>query len=189
MKLLVLSNVSGSVDRVVDLLNSNNVVAKETSTPMSGIAKTAGEQLRNGGYDMVIVVAKNPIGAGMLLNKQDGVEAAVCGSVDDALQAKENGANVIVIRDIDSDELHDILAASLGHGSIMGRMKLEVKVPEIKVPQIPKVDLKMQKGAAEERRPAKIMKKPRQAAEEEEEIKGSDGMTLIGKIKDYLGIM
>ena len=67
MKLLVLSGVSGSVDRVVDIIQqSNSVVAKESTMTNDALARAAQDALGAGSYDLILVIAKDPIGAGMV---------------------------------------------------------------------------------------------------------------------------
>lgn len=214
MKLLVMSNVPGSVDKVVDIVErSNNVVAKETSATTSGIAHAVGEQVRNGSCEQAIVIAKDPIGVGMLLNKEDGVEAAVCSSIEDAQLAKENGANVIVIRDFMSEDLHDIVAQAVGgHGGMGKGLKLGIKMPQIMQKQHEKEEEKEEKKAEEKReeeREAKreekkeeqrlpkekqkaMAERKAEQAESDEDDEGthtSNDKSLVGKIKDYLGIV
>ena len=51
MKFLVLSNIPGGVDRVVDAVQQrNSVVAKESGMTNDAMARTASEDLRNGLY-------------------------------------------------------------------------------------------------------------------------------------------
>jgi ribose 5-phosphate isomerase RpiB len=200
MRLLILSNVAGSVDKIVDSLGKNhNVIAKESgSTSPATMANTAAEQLKNGKYDEVIVIAKDPIGMGMLLNKQEGVVAAVCGSTEDVSLAKQNGANAIVIRDIDSEELYSIVVQATGSGGMISSIKMpqvkmpQLKMPEMKMPQLPRQQLKQEAQPREDKRQRLVaQKKPKQEAEdeEEEERPPSNDSGIVGKIKDYLVIL
>ena len=192
MKLLVISNVSGSVDKIVDILqNRSNVIAKESNATSATIAPSAAEQLSSGAYDMVLVVARDPIGAGMLLNKQEGIDAAVCNSVDDVKLAKDNGANVIVVRDIDSAALQDIVVQAAGGGFAHGMKMPQVKMPQMKMPEMkmPQMGQKQQPEREEKKQKSIMAKKQKEEEEEVEERHTSNDGTLIGKIKDYLGIL
>lgn len=202
MRLLVLSNVSGSVDKIVGLLQSNqNIIAKESNATTITMARTAAENLRNGTYDTVIVVARDPIGAGMQLNKQDGVNAAVCGSSEDVKLAKEDGANAIVIRDINADELQDIVVQAAGSGGVMHGIKMpQIKMPEVKMPQFAQKEKEEEVEAEGEEAPRREEKrqkmvssrKAKEAEEEEayeEEMHTSSDDSIVGKIKDFFGII
>ncbi len=198
MKLLVVSNVSGSIDKIVDAVQqSHNVVAKEVSVSTSALAQTVGDQLRGGSYDEAIVIARDPIGAGMALNKQEGVEAAVCSNLEDAQLAKKNGANVIVIRNLDSEEVMDVINESVGSGGMIRNLK------NIKMPKMPQKQAAVEEepepqaqapAPKEKPRAAKMGKKaePQQPAEEEQEPEEASPPSrpgIVGKIKDFLGIM
>lgn len=192
MRILILSNVSGSVDKIVDVLqNSHNVTAKEANTSMATMAGTAAEQLRKGAYDEVFVVAKDPIGAGVLLNKQEGVIAVVCGSTEDVELAQQNGANVVVIRNIDSDTIYEIVTQAAGSGGMLR----SIKMPQIKIPKVlPKQQQTQQEIPAREDKRQKIVlaNKARQEMEKDEEEESAHtphDNSVVGKIKDYLGIL
>lgn len=58
-----------------------------------------------GGYDMVVVVTDNPIAANMAFNKLDGANAVVCASVEDAKIAKDNEANIIILKNPEDEAL------------------------------------------------------------------------------------
>jgi ribose 5-phosphate isomerase RpiB len=200
MKLLVLSNVSGSTDKIVDTLErNNNIVAKEASMTTDAIAHSVGEEIRKEKYGEAIVIAKDPIGAGMALNKEDGVDAAVCNSVDDVQLAKSNGANVFVIRNLNSNELNEILEEISGAAGIMHGVKLNVKVPKFIKKQEEREDKEVQDGRKEadkketERREKEKRNQKAVEVEEEESEKNNEGSGgrpgIIGKLKDYLGIV
>ncbi|MDE1855210.1 MAG: RpiB/LacA/LacB family sugar-phosphate isomerase [Candidatus Micrarchaeota archaeon] len=212
MRLLVLSNVAGSMDKVVDILQSrHNVVAKEANISESTIAANAESQLSSKAFDVIIVVARDPIQAGMLLNKKEGIDAAVCSSVEDVQLARNNGANAIVIRDINSDLLHDILSEVTGGG--LPRLKIPqirvqqnaaapqqrarqaqepeeeraqlFKIPSFKMPQLIPKQQPVGKRAMPSQKKAKQIAEP----EEEERPRTPRSGSLVDKIKDYLGIV
>lgn len=214
MKILVLSNVLGSVDKVVEVLNDrHNVVAKEANMAESTMANAAADQLNSKMYDAVIVIAKDPIQAGMLLNKKEGVDAAVCGSVDDVNLAKSNGANAIVIRDIESDAVEGIVAQAAGlslrglripqfrapqqaaqrAGPAQAKAQrtqepAEPSAPLFKMPSFKMPQLLPKQQAAKHAMPSQ--KKMKQAQPEEEAPRrAAKPGSIKDKIKDYLGIV
>ncbi len=183
MKILVLSNVPGSVDRIVDILHTHhNVIAKEANIAESTIASTAAEQLAKKAYDQVIVVARDPIQAGMLLNKKEKVDAAVCHTPEDVKLAKSNGANVIIIRDINSAAAHEIIATAASV-SLRG-----LKIPQFRMPEVHQSQLEREEPAAKRRG---IMGSKNAKAEQKEgpPRRAADPNSVVGKIKDYLGIL
>lgn len=192
MKLLVLSNVSGGVDKVVDLLQQrNSVVAKESSVPNDALVQTVANELTKGTYDAVIVIARDPIGAGMLLNKQEGVEAAVCGSAEDVGMAQDNGANVIVIRDVRSDNLPDMLGELAGSAGVLKGIrvpKIEIRAPS-RAKQSEKVRKDYAGGSQKGSRGREADDEPN--TEDERRLASIAGTRkgIIGKLKDSLGIL
>jgi hypothetical protein len=191
MKILVLSNVIGSVDRLVDMVQQgNSVVAKESPMTTEGLARSARAALKDGSYDLVVVAAQDPIGAGMLLNKQDGIDAAVCDSAEDAAAAKDNAANVVVIKDVRSDATEDILGTFAGVSAAAQRPKATAKLASFS---------KRPDAAKKEAAPRKA---PPARQEEDEDGDDGDGedesrleavssgrKDLIGKLKNALGII
>jgi len=194
MRLLILSNISGSVDKVVDIIQqSNNVVAKESSMTNDAIARAAQDALSAGSYDLVLVVARDPIGAGMVLNKQGGLEAAVCGSAEDARLAKDNGANVIVIRDVRSDALGDMLAEVSGSSGVSQKIRASIKMPSFARRQEAEEEEKDVEVAVAPKARKAPAKKPveEESGEDEEKLRSlsSQRKDLVGKLKDALGIL
>jgi hypothetical protein len=205
MRLLILSNVPGSVDKVVEVLQQgNNVVAKELTMANEAIAREAREALKAGSCDLVLVIAKDPIGAGMVLNKREEIEAAVCDSADDVKLAKGNSANVIVIKDANSGALGDMLAEMSGKGGVSQR-KLGIKMPSFGRRQEPGEEAEEEK---ESRSPAPKNKAsaPRKEPEGDDEEGGDEGEEdsegeeklesisakrkgPLGKLKNALGIL
>ncbi len=197
MKLLVLSNVSGSVDKIIDIIQqSNGVVAKESAMTNEAIARAAQDALGAGSYDLVVVVAKDPIGAGMILNKQDEIEAAVCGSADDARLAKDNGANVIIIRDVRSDALGDILGEAAGSQGVSQKIRASIKMPSLGKRR--EVEEEEEEGEAAgagapkaKKAPARRQEVEEERSEDEEKLASlsSQRKGIVGKLKDALGIL
>lgn len=194
MKLLVLSNISGTTDMVLDALgDSVNVVAKEANLATDAMAGIVIEQMNRRAYDRILIIAKDPIGAGIAMNKQEGIEAAVCGSVDDVRLANDNGANVIIIRDPHSKDFESILDAVAQSGGMLKGLKLNVKMPKL----APKQENVATSAPAALQRPKKKKPAPEEEQEEEapqpepapedEDVAPRKG--VVGKLKDYLGIM
>ena len=187
MKILVLSNVLGSVDKIVDVLHDrHNIIAKEANMAESTMATTASEQMKEKAYDQVIVIARDPIQAGMLMNKKEGLDAAVCNSVEDVKLAKDNGANVIVIRNIHSESVPEIVAEAASI-SLRGFKMPQIKVPEVRIPQA----APRQPQQPDQRHGILGSRKARREPEEEESrpARTSHPGSLVDKIKDYLGIV
>jgi ribose 5-phosphate isomerase RpiB len=79
-----------------------NITVKEADMDFSRLAIEILDSLgRNvsGKGDLAIVMAKDPIGASMFLNKHDGIRAAACTSENDIAAAKRHNANVILLGD------------------------------------------------------------------------------------------
>ncbi len=111
MKVLLVSNIPQGMDNVVTALNTDGatVVTKEINANAKDMAKQAYDLFTNGNFDMIIAITDNSVAANIAFNKFDGTNAAVCETVDDASLAKENDANVIIIRDPESANVPEIL--------------------------------------------------------------------------------
>jgi hypothetical protein len=194
MKLLVLSGIPGSVDGVVDIIQqSNSVVAKESTMTNDALARAAQDALGAGSYDLILVIAKDPIGAGMVLNKREEIDAAVCDSAEDARLARDNGANVIIIKNVRSDALGDILKEVSGSAGISQKIRSSVKMPSLGKRR--EADEDAEDG--ENDRAPKVKKAPAKKQVEEDNSAGEAKLEslsaqrkdLIGKLKDALGIL
>jgi len=186
MKVLIISNVPGSVDLLVDILESNhNVIAKEINASTYVLAQAAAEQIRKGIFGNAIVVAKDPIGVCMALNKHEGVNAAVCNTSEDVELAKSNGANVIALRDINSSELPEMVSLIVS-GGIAENIRANIRLPRV----FPKKTTVEEKVNGERQQQARAPKSQETQKEEQyEEFKPSGRQDIISKIKDYLGIL
>ena len=195
MKMFVLSNIPGSTDRVLDALgDSVNVVAKESAMTTDALAGIVSDQMEKHAYDIVLVMAKDPIAAGMMMNKQEGIEAAVCSSAEDVSSASESGANVIILKDPKSKDLDAILYQVTQSKGLLKGLKLSVKLPK----PAPKPEADEKEDEEKEPAPHRLLKrkdKPKQEEPEEPEPEQDDGAQrpprkgITGKIKDYLGIV
>ena len=193
MRIFLFSNVPKGIDRAVDLLKNHSIIARESSATTSSLSSMAAEELAKGGYDLGILIAKDPIGVGVTLNKLEGVIAVVCSSADDVRLANEDGANVLIMRDPHSDELQEIVstATSMKWGSGQGIASM------IKIPSPFKKKMAEEKKVVEEKQPKPQRSRlfaPKEKEEEEEvepepEDTGMKRSGIAGKLKDWLGII
>lgn len=186
MKVLVLSNVPGGVDDVVSLLEGqHSVTAKEAAAAPQELAETAAAQLASGSYAMVVVVAKDPVAVSIVLNKKDGVIAAVCNSAEEAQLARRNGANAVVVKEMERSQLDEVLSLAISGSGVFKRIgdiaRQQPKAQErLSIRPVP--DQKAQKAFAQDR--AK-----RQEREQEAQMPQKPRSGVVGKLKDYLGIV
>ncbi len=174
------------------------------------MAKRAYETVVKGGYDMVVVVTDNPIAANMAFNKLDGANAVVCASVEDAKIAKDNEANIIILKNPEDEalpQMFDVITKRPGMlSSIKPRMpKMAPAEPEEKASKhkalqqeeqqeqpmqdqqgggirLPKMPQLFNKQEEEEQ--------PRiQTIEKDSYIDGPRRPGLVGWLKDELGII
>ncbi|MGC8547651.1 MAG: RpiB/LacA/LacB family sugar-phosphate isomerase, partial [Candidatus Micrarchaeia archaeon] len=185
MRVLVLSNVQKGLDSVVGILDKagHNIVAKEVSASTAELADMVSGELANG-YDVCVVIAKDPIGLSMLLNKRSDIFAAVCNSADDVALGKSNNANVFVVRNPKSTEIEPIVSAisKLGYSKNFFKLslpKFQLRFSSSK-PQQPVLQQKKQKEEQE-------LEEDEEEEQEEQLGKGSKGM--LGKLKNALGIV
>lgn len=192
MRLLVLSNINGGVDKIFHMAKrGSNIDSKEaTNLSDNGIVQNTTAALADGSYGGVIIVAKDPIGINILLNKQEGVESVVCASAEDVGLAKENGANVIVIRNINSDELPEIVSAAVGGGMAGGlkSMRMPRFLPKKEEPVEEEGEMQKERTKEKSRPIFRPVKKKDEPEEAEPQRKG-DGKSIANKIKNYLGIV
>jgi hypothetical protein len=194
MKLLVLSNVSGSTDAVVDALGeSGRVVAKEVNLAIDAMAEMASEQMKKHSYDKLLVITKDPMRAGIIMNKQEGINAAVCGSADDVTMANESGANAIIIKDIYSREFQEMMRNVASSGAVLQGFKLNFKLPTMPKKQESEPeehDKKNDERVSEARNAEKAREKEREREESlRKDPSGQPRDGVVGKLKDYLGII
>ncbi|MGC8629035.1 MAG: RpiB/LacA/LacB family sugar-phosphate isomerase [Candidatus Micrarchaeia archaeon] len=179
MKILMLSNVPGGLDTLVGELSAqHNIVAREIGVSTNELAERVANELSTG-YDVCIVVAKDPVGLGILLNKKEGIAAAVCNSPNDVYLGRSNNANVFIISSSKGSNIEDMAAAlsKLGYSKnffVQGLSKVLAKKPALFQPQ---------NGNA-----GKKQKQP-QESEQEEDEEEQGGKGIVGKIKSALGIV
>jgi len=184
MRILVLSNTPKALDQVVDLLRNHNIVAKEMPIQTQELVEAVANELGKG-YDVCVVIAKDPVGTGMALNKLPGVFAAICDSPEDVSLGKANNANVFVLKGKNSQNSSIIEAISqLGYSKKFFSL------------QFPKFQLslgKQKQAQAQQAQQQKVQeqnKGKQQASYEEKDQNGSGkDKGIIGKIKNALGIV
>ena len=176
------------MNKVADRIGSgNSVMAKELDLDTNGLAAMVKEELEGGKYDLCMVISSDPIRMGMLLNKASGISAAVCSSGDDVTTAKGDDANVIIVKDADSDDLDGLVSAAYGKGwgrgidISAGIKKIGGAIKKDDAPQKePQSKLQTKKQAAKE---------DEKKAEEEEPPPNNKNMSTIERIKESLGIV
>lgn len=189
MKVLVLSNVPGGVDNAVSLLESqHSVTAKEATMTSRELADAAGAQLSSGSYAMAVIIAKDPVAVSLALNKKDGVTAVVCNSAEEAQLARQNSANAVVLAVMERDRLGEVLALAVSGSGVLkriGAIATKVQPPREQAQPVAKQapDPKAQKAIVQERA------RRQQSDAEEERPQQQPRSGIMGKLKDYLGIV
>ena len=184
MRILVISNVPKALDQVVDSLKGHNIVAKEMPMQTQELVDAVASELGKG-YDVCVVVAKDPVGTGILLNKLTGVFAAVCNNPEDVSLGKANNANVFILKSKNQQNVEIINAISgLGYSKRFFSL------------QFPKFQLSLGKQQRQQQAQQPQQAKPRQQQaqqtskeEEVEEQQKEEGKGILGKIKNALGIV
>ena len=197
MRILVLSNVLNGFDTIVDALNSrHSIIAKQVSVGTEDLANMAVNGLASGNYDLCIVVARDPVGASIMLNKSEGISAAVCNSASDVELAKRNNANILVIKSLKPDAAAEIAEAISQQGFSFNALR-QIKLPRIGIgkesaagqrpPQQPQLQAQQQKRQQQVRQ--KQNEEGEEGEEEEEQAQQAGGKGILGKIKNALGII
>lgn len=192
--------MSEGVDKLVSVLDSEGVtvVTKEINSDVKDMAKRAYDLFVKGNYDMIVAVPDNSVVANMAFNKFEGASAAVCDSVEEASVAKENDANVIIIKNPDSEELGDILATvTKKAGFHLGKVKLPSR-PVMSAQHRPHQEEEMHEEPEPKREHAQPVthilqpkpQAPRPPVERVQNIPaGPSRPGVMGWVKDSLGII
>jgi len=202
MRILVLSNVLNGFDAIVEALNSrHSIIAKQVSVGTEDLANMAVNGLASGNYDLCIVVARDPVGASITLNKSEGISAAVCNSASDVELAKRNNANILVIKGLKPDAAAEIAEAISQQGFSFNALR-QIKLPRIGIgigkesaagqrpPQQPQLQAQQQKRQQQVRQKQnEESEEGEENEEEEEQARQAGGKGIIGKIKNALGII
>ncbi|MDE1870571.1 MAG: hypothetical protein KGH71_06420, partial [Candidatus Micrarchaeota archaeon] len=96
MKIYLISNVPSGGDEIEEVLDNANVsvISKELLGSIKEIDDEVVRRISSSNANMLIFVTDDPIGAGMRLNKYEGISTATCNTVGDVSAARANGANV-----------------------------------------------------------------------------------------------
>jgi ribosomal protein L12E/L44/L45/RPP1/RPP2 len=208
--------VPDSLDSVLDTLDSDGitVMTKEIKGDAKEMARRANEMFTRGKYDMVVALTDNPFAANIAFNKLEGTSAAICESVDDATVAKDNEANVIIIKNPNDPNLSEILGAAMKKPGMFASAKPRPQrvAPVAREaqprPQKPKAVVQKEEPQQDEepeeeepapnkgpgfRMPDLFKPKPAQPVEQEQEdeqeLDGPKRRGVAGWIKDELGII
>ncbi|MEM0086844.1 MAG: hypothetical protein QXU16_01085 [Candidatus Micrarchaeaceae archaeon] len=196
MKVLLVSNMPNGADAISAEFESLgvNIVEKEVAGTLDTISGIINETAQSGNYDSILVITDNHISAGIELNKNEGIRAAVCSVPRDVPIAAKSNANVIVVsKDGDMRGIAKAVVDSLGRQrkinvqAFAGSIKKQTPKPtqtdmiENKNVQIqhPKVAGSRTKAGNEEEE---------RSDEEYEEPLKKPRSGLFGRIKDALGI-
>lgn len=95
----------------MDTLDENeiSIVAKEVDTDAEGLASVASKFMDRKGFDLLVCVPDNPSGAGIALNKYNGIRAAVCASQGDIEEALSSKANAIIFKNMGARDMQGVL--------------------------------------------------------------------------------
>jgi len=215
MKIYLISNVPSGGDDIEEVLDNANVsvISKELLGSIKEIDDEVVRRISSSNANMLIFVTDDPIGAGMRLNKYDGISAATCNTVQDVSAARANGANVIILDNERADK-QEIAQALVKGGAGLGKMLQMTSAPKKKqFVERPVVERPV-RPVERERQQAPIYKEPRapitinvklphmpqlfggkkkvkekQPVEDEPLPTGKPRPGLLGKIKDELGIV
>ncbi len=183
MRVFLISNVPGSIDRLVDMLGQVcSVVAKEVGSDVNGMGKSVNEAVKNG-YGLVIAVPDDPVAAGMQFNKYDAVNAASCSSDDDIKKAFADSANVLIL----SGYLHSYAPIIERLRSVEGGADAEAKLQ--KAAHKEKAARPEEKKPEKEEKPAKEPRHAEKAVAETEHMPKARRKGLFNSLKDSLGIL
>ena len=99
----------GAVEELFNNIpDASGVIAKEIAVDTDKFMESVRKAACDKAYSMCIVIPKDYIKASIMLNRNRDINAAICSSEADLHYAKENNANVIIIK----------------HGDVSGTAKL-----------------------------------------------------------------
>ncbi|MDE1856242.1 MAG: RpiB/LacA/LacB family sugar-phosphate isomerase [Candidatus Micrarchaeota archaeon] len=211
MKVYVISSVPSGGEEITDVLDDSNVsvISKEVSDDIEDVQAEIEKHVENGRSDMLIYVTDDAIGAGIALNKMEGVRAATCNNSEDVAAARASGANVIILPEGKADK-EDIANAIAKGGSGFGKILQKPRPQQARRPSRPQerqqqsyeqeyddYQQKKENGAPitiNIKMPKLFGPKKAKVQKEEPEERAAPPMGkprsgLLGKIKDELGIL
>ena len=196
MKILAISNIPGATEKIADILESPdiNIMAKEENSDIEGIRDRISYAFSKGTYDYAIVVVDNHIKATAILNKAEGITAAVFDSEEDMGLIEGSGINTIVVKASRKNPsfISSIISASTHLSNAPeSASKIRFEKPSTQqhiTPTQSKNHLHISL-LNKDKKPEK-QEKPNKAAQEESEVSpGSKRKGVMGKLKDSLGII
>lgn len=135
IRILIISNLEGGADQLVESVDFEGatVVSKDVEGDAKALAKAVATSFASGKYDFAVAMTDNTVGANIAFNKYEGIVAMVLHDPEEAKDAKEQGVNVIVLKQGNMKQIEDIVKLfSKGRG-------LQLR---IKMPNMPKTQLK-----------------------------------------------
>ncbi|MHB1830492.1 MAG: RpiB/LacA/LacB family sugar-phosphate isomerase [Candidatus Micrarchaeaceae archaeon] len=175
-------------DELINSLDMNNVtiVSKEVSADVKSIAKQASSLSSQGRYDLIISIVDNPIGANVALNKYEGLTASVCSDAEDAMDARESGVNVLIVKPENSSNIRDMIAAYRNGKGIMAKIKIPTNQNWIQGNEVQK-DAAKQQAVIQKKQLKPTPVQLNKEDPEESQLQSREG--VAGWLKDALGIV
>ncbi|MDE1762525.1 MAG: RpiB/LacA/LacB family sugar-phosphate isomerase, partial [Candidatus Micrarchaeota archaeon] len=185
MKAYLISSSSHDSDAIVNVFDAANVsvIAKEMQDDEEAISQVE-KVAEKGGADIIIFVTDNHQGAGIELNKMDGVRAAVCNDEDEVRAARSNNANVIIINPKAANQ--EGVARAIVQGGGVGKL-FQTRIAKKSQPA-PKAAAPVS-APQRPQKPKQAQKQEPQEEEEEPEQPRRSGGSIFDRIKDELGIV
>ena len=197
MKILAISNIPGATEKIADILESPNIniMAKEENSDIEGIRDRIASAFSKSTYDYAIVEVDNHIKATAILNKAEGITAAVFDSEEDMGLLDGSGINTIVLKAsrknpsfISSISSGAVSSSSLNAHESTSRIRIEKPSSPHATPPPSKNHLHI--SLLNKEKKSERPEKPNKAAQEEDkEIHASKRKGVMGKLKDSLGII
>ncbi|MDE1869939.1 MAG: RpiB/LacA/LacB family sugar-phosphate isomerase [Candidatus Micrarchaeota archaeon] len=213
MKVYLISSVPSGGEEILDVLDNSNVsvISKEVRNDDAAAVEVE-KHVANGNADVLILVTSDHMSANIELNKIDGVRAAICKDGEDVQEARESGANVIIVqqgRGNKEEIAQAVVSSGGGLGKVLQLNKQKKKVvverpqermaPEKKERQIerPQVQQQYREPSAPisiNIRLPQIFKPKKKVIEKEADEQvvlpaGKPRSGILGKLKDELGII
>jgi ribose 5-phosphate isomerase RpiB len=96
---MLVSNVPGAAEALLNALpDASGIMAKETEADTEKLSDSIRKAITSGSYDLCITIPKDHLKASIMLNRDKGINAAICLLPEDLDLAKANSANVIIIK-------------------------------------------------------------------------------------------
>ncbi|MDE1860111.1 MAG: hypothetical protein KGH72_00140 [Candidatus Micrarchaeota archaeon] len=191
IKILVISNVNGVTDSLIDGMDvpNANIIARDFEGDVDALSKQVARLFKDRKFDYIVVIPDDVIEAGINLNKIEGARSVVCKFEADAEAAAAHKANIVIMDDPDSRIFNDLMGSLLkGHSGSSSRREPDSRQASIfggfKKPQ---PQQKETKRVHEEKAEEKDVDKEERQQQAPRAGKRKGG--LGGMLKDYLGIM